>query len=173
MGSSSSSSMDMNMTSVMMVPYLHFTGGDYLIFKSLSPTTTGQLAGASIVLFFFALIERGLAAFRSYLEAYWERRTQALSSRDGTQIETSSNTHFLLKSSPYTGAKSTYRTFPSFTPSHDIPRGIFHAFQAFIGYGLMLAVMTFQAAYIIAILIGLGVGEVIFGRFSAGRHSGH
>jgi len=154
-----------------MVPYLHFAGGDYLIFKSLTPTSAGQLAGASIVLFLLALIERGLAAFRSYLEVYWESKAQALSS--GDQLDTSSNTHFLLKSSPYRGAKSLYRTFPPFTPSHDIPRGIFHAFQAFIGYGLMLAVMTFQAAYIIAIVIGLGVGEVVFGRFAAGRHSGH
>jgi copper transporter 1 len=31
----------------------------------------------------------------------------------------------------------------------------------------MLAVMTFQAAYIISIVIGLGLGEILFGRIAS------
>ncbi|TEB39304.1 hypothetical protein FA13DRAFT_1770243 [Coprinellus micaceus] len=75
------------------------------------------------------------------------------------------------------------RTIPPFVPSQDIPRGIMYAFHMFVGYLLMLAVMlvlfalflsihpahsladrTFHAGYIISIVVGLGVGEVAFGR---------
>lgn len=48
--------------------------------------------------------------------------------------------------------------------SHDLPRGVLYALQALLAYLLMLSVMTFQAAYIIAIVLGLGLGEVLFGR---------
>lgn len=41
---------------------------------------------------------------------------------------------------------------------------------AFILYLLMLAVMTYSAWYLIAILIGLGVGETVFGRWTRGFH---
>ena len=77
------------------------------------------------------------------------------------------------------------RTSPPFVASHDLPRGVMFAFQALLAYLLMLAVMcaplpsyltfshqltlilssrTFQAAYIISIIVGLGLGEVLFGR---------
>jgi copper transporter 1 len=83
-----------------------------------------------------------------------------------------------------------------FILAQDIPRGAIHAMQALIGYALMLAVMcvppfyglekvllklgcsvsyrTYQAAYIIPIILGLGLGEVMFGRMgSAGPHASH
>ncbi|KIM88492.1 hypothetical protein PILCRDRAFT_814390 [Piloderma croceum F 1598] len=51
----------------------------------------------------------------------------------------------------------------SFTPAQNIPRGAIHALQALLGYFLMLAVMTFQAGYLIFIVVGLGLGEILFG----------
>ena len=85
------------------------------------------------------------------------------------------------------------RITPPFIWTHDLARGAFFAFQALLAYLLMLAVMwvgsplapstlsdsrgphrTFQAAYIITIILGLGIGEVLFGRFgSAGSHVLH
>jgi len=50
-----------------------------------------------------------------------------------------------------------------FTPAQNIPRGAIHALQALLGYFLMLAVMTFQAGYLISVVIGLGLGEILFG----------
>jgi solute carrier family 31 (copper transporter), member 1 len=81
-----------------------------------------------------------------------------------------------------------------FIAAHDIPRGAIHALQASLGYTLMLAVMyvfssyfpmqqswrdlivsltscrTFQAAYFITVVIGLGLGEVLFGRIGGSTH---
>jgi len=56
------------------------------------------------------------------------------------------------------------RSVPPFIPSHDLPRGAIYAVQALMAYALMLAVMTFQAAYLISIVLGLGIGEMLFGR---------
>ncbi|ORX39174.1 Ctr copper transporter family-domain-containing protein [Kockovaella imperatae] len=50
----------------------------------------------------------------------------------------------------------------------DIPRGLLQSLQTLIHYVLMLTVMTFQLWFIIAIIVGSGVGEVLFGRFGSG-----
>ena len=75
------------------------------------------------------------------------------------------------------------RNIPPFIPAHDIVRGILHAGQAALGFAFMLVVMyisfpcstivtiadqdnrTFQVSFIIAIVVGLGVGEMLFGRY--------
>ncbi|KIM84565.1 hypothetical protein PILCRDRAFT_818140 [Piloderma croceum F 1598] len=114
---------------------------------------------------------------RGSLEARWRKQTLAMiSGRYGhishtsdetkkipevvTEIQTVSRTN----SSSSTGARKLPRKIAPFIAAHDIPRGAIHAFQALLGYTLMLAIMTFQAAYIISIIIGLGLGEVLFGR---------
>jgi copper transporter 1 len=77
-----------------------------------------------------------------------------------------------------------------FIAAHDIPRGAVYALQVLLGYTLMLAIMyalliclfvgcwthyfvicrTFQAAYLISIIIGSGLGEVLFGKIGGARH---
>ncbi|SCZ89199.1 BZ3500_MvSof-1268-A1-R1_Chr1-1g01023 [Microbotryum saponariae] len=62
-----------------------------------------------------------------------------------------------------------------FTPSIDLPRTAIFAIellvfrttqlQAFIGYLLMLAIMTYSAWFFISIISGLALGELLFGRF--------
>lgn len=58
---------------VMMTPYLHFTGGDPLYFKSLAPSSKGAIAGAAIVLVLLAILERALSAGRGIMEAHWRQ----------------------------------------------------------------------------------------------------
>jgi copper transporter 1 len=67
MGSSSSAPMTM-------IPFLHITGGDYLFFKSLRPSSNGAIAGACIALVVLAIFERFIGGVRSRLEAYWSRK---------------------------------------------------------------------------------------------------
>ncbi|KAL0247906.1 hypothetical protein I308_103984 [Cryptococcus tetragattii IND107] len=54
----------------------------------------------------------------------------------------------------------------------DIPRGLLQALQTFIHYLLMLVVMTFNIWWMISVVIGCGVGEMLFGRFGS-SHVGH
>lgn len=74
-----------------------------------------------------------------------------------------------------------------FIPSHDIARGVMYAGQAALEYAFMLAVMcvkismggrmtlilvfrTYQVGFIAAIVVGLGVGETLFGRYNVHSH---
>ncbi|RPD63157.1 hypothetical protein L227DRAFT_584763 [Lentinus tigrinus ALCF2SS1-6] len=174
---------------VMMVPWLHFTGGDSLIFKSWHPSSHGAIAGACIGLVIFAIFERWVNAMRGVLSVYWRTRTLAQmsvpSSSDAPCHDSSSISKPLKVSAvsdgveevdispvpsqrPALRVRRVPRTIPPFLPSHDIPRGALFAFQALLYYVLMLAVMTFQAAYIISIIVGLMIGEVLFGRYAGG-----
>jgi solute carrier family 31 (copper transporter), member 1 len=69
---SSTSSPEATMT--MMIPWLHFAGGDNLLFKSLHPSSRGAIAAACIVLIAIAVFERWVAAMRGSLEAHWRHR---------------------------------------------------------------------------------------------------
>lgn len=176
---------------MMMVPYLHFTGGDNLYFKSLRPSSHGAIAGACIVLVLLAIFDRWLSAMRGVAQARWTQRARALTVRatpsssqptigddwvatkDGEEQAVGVTRLPTERSSLVSPARAS-RSSPPFIASHDIPRGIAFACQALIGYTLMLAVMTFQAAYIISIVAGLGIGEVAFGRLgSAPSHVVH
>ncbi len=50
--------------------------------------------------------------------------------------------------------------------SVDVPRGLLQFASSGIGYLLMLAVMTMNVGYFFAVLLGIFLGEVAFGRWS-------
>jgi len=167
-GSSSNSTSDM-----MMMAYLHITGGDNLFFKSWHPSSNGAIAGACIGLVALSILERFVDGIRNRLEGYWSRRALVLMTGNagednGCCDNSDSDTH--------TKASTLHhrRTSPPFILAHDLPRGIVHIIQSALSYALMLAVMTFNAAYIISIVLGLGIGEVLFGRWGGhARTVGH
>jgi len=177
-----------------MVPYLHFVGGDILLFQSLAPKSAGAIAGASIVLFCLGLFDRLFSAWRSIMEARWRKQAlEILSQREieihppspsvsmdnkasDTNIKVFSNTVEEMKlpdSIPSTKPSRPRppRTFAPAIFAHDMSRGVMHAVQALLGYTLMLSVMTFQATYLICIIAGLGIGEMLFGRLKGVRDS--
>lgn len=61
---------------------------------------------------------------------------------------------------------------PPFKLAHDVPRGVLFMFHSFINYLLMLSVMTYDAWFFIAVLLGQGVGECAFGRFAPKHEAG-
>jgi len=170
----------------MMKPWLHFTLGDNLYFEAWVPMSPGAVVGACIGLFMLAIIDRWLAAMRGAMEAYWARRVQELAaarSRPLLQDESYASKEKRLSVDSDIESLHTPPTPPSkettiaklrksapFIPAHDFARGAMYACQSALGYALMLVVMTFHAGYIIAIILGLGVGEVLFGRFGALNH---
>ncbi|OJT12575.1 hypothetical protein TRAPUB_10816 [Trametes pubescens] len=169
----------------MMVPWLHFTGGDNLLFATWHPSSKGAIAGACVGLALLALFERWVNAMRGAAEAYWGRRALALMSDNKPEPSCHSPSASAeakgsgsveeLKISELPSQDSTTRqrrarrTLPPFILSHDVPRGALYAFQALLTYALMLAVMTFQAAFIISIIVGSGIGEVLFGRVGGAK----
>lgn len=158
----------------MMVPYLHFTGGDNLFFKSWHPSSNGAIAGASIALMVLAMSERLLFSIRGAMEARWRRSALSLTARTAEDVLPSSKSlaieEVIFKDGPDPTRPATAqgrRTIPPFVFYHDAARGGLYSLQALLSFALMLAVMTFQAAYIMSIVIGLGLGEVLFGRIAS------
>ncbi|KAH8986462.1 CTR copper uptake transporter [Lactarius akahatsu] len=111
---------------------------------SMSMGNMGAMVGTCIGLFMLAVAERWLSAMRAVMEAHWRTRAQI-------RVATSDKPS---------------RRVPPFILSYDVPRGIMRMTLASIGFLFMLAVMTFQLGFIFSIVIGLGVGETLFGRYS-------
>ncbi|KAI0271524.1 Ctr copper transporter family-domain-containing protein [Gloeopeniophorella convolvens] len=162
----------------MMVPYLHFAGGDHLYFKSWQPSSHGAIAGASLTLVVLAMLERLFFAMRGVMEAHWRQTAFGLHDNramDDDELPTKMQADVKVTqgydtpSTENSKAPRRRRVLPPFILSHDATRGVMYAFQALLAYILMLAVMTFQAAYIMSIIFGLGLGEVLFGRFAGAR----
>lgn len=59
---------------MMMVPYLHFTPGDAILFREWVPKEPGPFVGACIGLFLLGILDRWLAAMRRLMEAWWKQR---------------------------------------------------------------------------------------------------
>ncbi|KAJ6580075.1 CTR copper uptake transporter [Mycena vulgaris] len=154
--------MDMSMDDGMtlatgtMMTALHFSRGDTLWFAGWVPQSAGAMAGACIGLFILALFDRWLAAVRAMMELHW---------REASERIRRANQKGQCDADEAKGKKGFLRLCaPPFILAHDAMRGAMHSLQAILGFAFMLAIMTFQAAFIITIAFGLGVGEMLFGR---------
>ncbi|KAG7451721.1 copper transporter, partial [Guyanagaster necrorhizus] len=157
---SMSSQGDTSLASGMMVAYLHFTPGDILWFQGWVPKSVGAMVGACIGLFLLALIDRWVAAMRRVMDGHWAKRAEmAYAKKHG---DSSSEVEALK---PSTLKSLAIRAAPPFILWNDVARGVLHTLQSALSFTFMLAAMTFQVGFILSIVIGMGVGETLFGRF--------
>ncbi|KAJ6562159.1 Ctr copper transporter [Mycena capillaripes] len=139
---------------------LHFTPlGDTLLFSSWVPSSGGAVAGACIGLFVLAVLERWVGAMRALLVMRWAAAARAASINGSTEV---------IKENGKRQKRTVHLVAPPFVAAQDVPRGALYALQSLLGFVFMLVVMTFQAAYIISLIVGFGVGEALFGRYAAG-----
>jgi hypothetical protein len=159
----------MAMNSGNMLMYLHFTIGDNLWFLGWAPNTAGAMVGACIGLFMLAMAERWLVHVRGVMEEHWSMRAQiALSNKLNSTTSASLEGHTKSSSGDSADPRpgGLRHNLPPFILAYDIPRGIFEVVIATINFVLMLTVMKFQVGFILAIVVGLGIGEALFGRYS-------
>ncbi|KZT66213.1 CTR copper uptake transporter [Daedalea quercina L-15889] len=183
-----SNGMDMSMDDAMdlasgdMLPYLHFTPGDVLWFQGWVPASAGAMVGTCIGLFLLALVERWAAAARAVMQTHWAQQARViqLNTASDASLPTSRQSQLDEKNSSQSVTmpvlSSTLprtlglRSASPFVLKHDLPRGILFMVQSALNYAFMLTVMTFQLGFIFSLIVGLGVGEMLFGRF--GGHTG-
>ncbi|KAI6110729.1 CTR copper uptake transporter [Pisolithus croceorrhizus] len=142
-----------------MLPYLHFTLGDTLWFLGWVPQSRGAMFGACIGLFLLALLERWLAVCKAIIEVHWNK-SQMLADKQKDSV--------ILKHN--TADRIFRRLAPPFVAAYDLPRGVAYAALALLNYLFMLTIMTFQLAFIFSLVVGLGVGEALFGRYALSAH---
>ncbi|KAH7101261.1 Ctr copper transporter [Auriculariales sp. MPI-PUGE-AT-0066] len=183
-GSTNSSLVDGTMYSS-----FHFSLGETVWFQKWVPQSSGALAGAAIGLFLLAILERWIAVIRAVMEVWWKQRAETIISRQFEPLPSYPHPHAAIvqgdqevpgsdaNSSPVDPSRRLQSLLrdsvsgpwsPSFIISHDLSRGGLHMLHSAIQYALMLAVMTFQGAYFIAIVGGSGVGEFLFGSHGSG-----
>ncbi|KAJ7150054.1 Ctr copper transporter family-domain-containing protein [Mycena crocata] len=170
MDSNSTSADGMTDMEMMMKAYLHFTPGDALLFSTIAPSSAGALFGACVVLFLIAILERWLRAVGRGLEGRFRRRTTRLASYaffNNSNSNPDSKDPSALANTPQVDAQNSTRR-NKFILSHELTRGALAGLETALHYLLMLVVMTFNAAYIIAVIFGVVVGEVAFGRLNRG-----
>ncbi|KAJ8588992.1 hypothetical protein M405DRAFT_862515 [Rhizopogon salebrosus TDB-379] len=143
-----------------MLTYLHFTPGDNLWFLGWVPKSTGAMVGTCIALFLLALVERWIAACRGLMEHHWHKQATIIVPDKLNTLPSQSSPVIFIR-----------RFTPPFIPAHDIARGIMFAAQTLLNYLFMLTVMTFQLGFILSLVVGLGVGETLFGRFGSTAHA--
>ncbi|KAI0365848.1 CTR copper uptake transporter [Pilatotrama ljubarskyi] len=165
-----SNGMDMSMDGAMdlaagqMLPYLHFTPGDIVLFYGWVPSSKSAMVGTCIGLFLLALVERWIAACRAVMESHWRLRAK-IAQADKMNLPSPGEKPVLP--SGRLRDTVTLRNAPPFIPAHDLARGVLHAVQVAMQFAFMLIVMTFQVSFILSIVIGLGAGETLFGRFAS------
>ncbi|TCD60464.1 hypothetical protein EIP91_010040 [Steccherinum ochraceum] len=171
----------MSLTAGNMLTYFHFTPGDNLWFLGWVPSSTSAMVGACIGLFLLGVLDRWIAACRVVMEMHWAKsamilRSNRLNARglpvSGTEKLSSTSSLYVANSTSeqFVGAL-TMRTVPPFIFWHDLTRGIMYLGHSALQFAFMLAIMTFQLGFIFALVVGLGVGEMLFGRYAS--HAAH
>jgi len=162
---------------------LHITPGDTILFHGWIPTKPGPIVGACIGLFLLAILERWLSALRRFMEFLWAERARALVSQriinldkpspsleekgDSSPVNSIVGTRSTASQrAQIAGIRPKFDKMPPFVATHDFTRGILVVFHSAIMFALMLVVMTFNGGLIISIILGLGAGEVLFGRLA-------
>ncbi|KAJ7122224.1 Ctr copper transporter [Mycena epipterygia] len=159
---STTDSSDSMSTMMMMKTYLHFTPGDTLIFQTIIPTSAGAVFGACLVLFLVSVADHYLRAVCRGHERALSQRTKRLATGYYFTDEADSSIKIPAPSEIQTPVAAPTR----FILSHELNRGAVAGLQSTIHYFLMLVVMTFNASYIVTVILGVVVGEVAFGRLN-------
>ncbi|KAH9458212.1 hypothetical protein KEM48_013576 [Puccinia striiformis f. sp. tritici PST-130] len=133
-----------------------------LWFDGWQPSSTGATFGACFGLFVLTVAVKLLGALRHQAQIAWSM------SRWHDSGLVAHNTVDKTDHAPPTQTGSLRPTRPAvpWSAQRDVPRGILAALHVGLEYFLMLAIMTYNVYFFVAIVLGHFVGEMAFGRWS-------
>ncbi|KAJ7764702.1 Ctr copper transporter family-domain-containing protein [Mycena metata] len=136
-GASNSSDSSSMMDRMMMKSYLHFTGGDTVLFTTIVPTSHGAIFATCLVFFLISVGDRYLRTAVRSAERHFAQRAKQL---------TSAHYHFAnTESGSEVPATETKAPAPAvsqrFILSNELTRGALAGLQSTLHYLLMLVVM--------------------------------
>ncbi|KAL1244678.1 High affinity copper uptake protein [Trichinella spiralis] len=155
----------------MMMMSMSFHGGvnEVILFSFWKITTLGGLLGSIVGIFLLAILYEGLKAMRETMleNALVE---QNLRKKNGTVIDHADNCRQGIGETSQNQTsdielftlKSTRHRLKPFSTAHII-QSTLHMIQLFFSYMLMLVVMTYNIWLLLAVIVGCGVGHLLFG----------
>ncbi|EWZ78488.1 hypothetical protein FOWG_17276 [Fusarium oxysporum f. sp. lycopersici MN25] len=133
----------------------HFGVGDSLWATPLTPTTGQGYAGAIMLLILMALFLRFLTTARGMVEKRWNpKRSSHCNGHEGDNYLKMGQSR-----EDEAGVDSSHR----WNITIQLTRALFQVTTMTVGYLLMLAVMTFNVGYLLAVLTGGFLGELALG----------
>ncbi|KAI8141511.1 Ctr copper transporter [Fennellomyces sp. T-0311] len=193
MNHGSSGSMDHSM--MHMGTFHWSSSGDALWFDAWMPKSEPAYIGACFGLLFFSIVSRGILAVESYFVAWATirfervhggssgnnvgvpRLTGFFNKPKATVVQKSSADLPLPSSSSSSSAEENpwqphsypdaprLPRVPPFVWPVDTIRSFLTTLASFLNYLLMLVVMTGNGGFFIVVIVGIFIGEMIFGRF--------
>lgn len=165
-------SMDMPMPLAVgnMLSYLHFTPGDVLWFNGWVPGKGSTLFAACVGIFLLGIAERWFTALRAGMELAVARDIQVIKRKKELGEEKKTEKCDQCQSLADVLFMRNGTAAP-FIVDHAWVRLILHGAQATISMLIMLTIMTFQVSFIFSLAIGVGVGEMMYGRFTDAAHA--
>ncbi|GJE95645.1 Ctr copper transporter [Phanerochaete sordida] len=167
MGSSTTASNStMNMSMDMMKMYFHFTPGDIVLFSTIVPSSPGAVLGTCLFFFFVSIFNCWLRAYRRGVEKQFVARARRLTLRRYDSEHSVDQPSLPKEVGAEESVPVPHAPTDKFLLSNELARGALNGIGETLHYALMLVVMTYNASYIIAIIVGSVVGEVAFGRLN-------
>ncbi|KAH7378626.1 Ctr copper transporter family-domain-containing protein [Cadophora sp. MPI-SDFR-AT-0126] len=139
---------------------VHFGLGDPFFASFLTPVNSTGYVAILFLLMMLSFLQRGLSLLSNKADHNWElpERTEhqaELEVGSGSWMEKDEAKQLTLRSpNKVIGSKVSLL----------IGRSMLQVLSAAVGYLIMLGVMTLNAGYIIALLVGVFAGELLFGR---------
>lgn len=150
-----------------------FAGTNTALFSQrFSAENLGEYVGICMFLILLALVLRFLLSFKAFQEYKWKladadrNLSSFLPTVDGIN-KTESASSINGRRSPKM-VRNAWRNAHPWRWSTDLPRAALSTLISGLGYLLMLAVMTMNVGFVLSVLGGVFLGELIWGRFISG-----
>lgn len=138
----------------MMQMYFHWSIYDYILFKTWVPYNALTYAISLIAVFLMALIHEGFKVAKTNLEFRWRMKPKyqpVNSSYGSTKIQDKSHSSIV---------------YAPFDLPKDLLRALYRTIDVALHFFIMLVTMTFNAGLFIAVVLGYGVGHLLFARLA-------
>lgn len=144
--------------------YFHHGLSDYVLFRDWVPCTSSRYGGFFVVIVLLGIVANLVKAIRARLEQHWLRDTLLKQkARRGAARE--------QEAAPRGSecSRILWHLLPSSaeTMQRNCVRAVFTAATTVLDYALMLISMTFNVGFFFAVVLGYGLGSLLFG------HTGH
>lgn len=153
--------------------YFHTGIVDYVLFYGWVPRTDGQYIATLLAVVALAIAFEGLRTLRHYLECRWASMAPArapASSTGGGANESSPYRPLEESAGGDAKAAGSLVAYPGWAPQPfrlkvDLVRATVSATETLVSYSLMLIAMTFNVGLFLAVVVGVFIGSLLFGRY--------